>query len=123
MSQPATVMGLIEGKRALISGARKGIGRGIALTFAREGAKVVVNDLGGGTDGAGNDASPAEAVAGEIRQLGGEAIARVERVRGGWQEQEQEFFEPHKLVQYAIGATGRWVRGRDGRWALVRCVQ
>ena len=68
-------MGLCDGRVVIVTGGARGIGREHSLAFAREGAKIVVNDLGGGTDGTGNDADPAEAVVGEIRQLGGEAIA------------------------------------------------
>jgi 3-oxoacyl-[acyl-carrier protein] reductase len=65
-----------EGKVAIVTGAGRGIGRETALLLAREGAKVVVNDLGGGPrGGAGADTSVAEAVVEEIRALGGEAVA------------------------------------------------
>jgi NAD(P)-dependent dehydrogenase (short-subunit alcohol dehydrogenase family) len=60
---------------AVITGAGRGIGREYALEFARQGAKVVVNDLGGERDGTGADASPAAQVVEEIRALGGEAVA------------------------------------------------
>ena len=73
-------MGALDGRVAIITGAGRGIGREHALLFAREGAKVVVNDLGGGPDGAGADASPAEEVANEIKGLGGEAIANHDDV-------------------------------------------
>jgi NAD(P)-dependent dehydrogenase (short-subunit alcohol dehydrogenase family) len=68
-------MGKLDGRIAIITGAGRGIGREHALLFAREGAKVVVNDLGGGTDGAGSDASAAQQVVDEISALGGEAVA------------------------------------------------
>jgi NAD(P)-dependent dehydrogenase (short-subunit alcohol dehydrogenase family) len=73
-------MGLLDGKVAIITGAGAGIGRAHALLFAREGAKVVVNDLGGARDGTGNDTSAAETVAKEIRAAGGEAIASGDTV-------------------------------------------
>ena len=68
-------MGKLDGRIAIITGAGRGIGREHSLLFASEGAKVVVNDLGGGTDGAGSDASAAQQVVDEITAAGGEAIA------------------------------------------------
>ena len=71
-------MGICEGRVVIITGAGRGIGRGHALEFARQGAKVVVNDLGGAVDGSGTDLSPAEQVVEEIRGMGGEAIANAD---------------------------------------------
>jgi len=68
-------MGALEGRVAIITGAGRGIGREHALLFASEGAKVVVNDLGGAIDGSGDDRTPAEQVVGEITSAGGTAIA------------------------------------------------
>ena len=68
-------MGKLDGRIAIITGAGRGIGREHSLLFASEGAKVVVNDLGGGTDGAGADASAAQQVVDEITAMGGEAVA------------------------------------------------
>ncbi|HEY3685077.1 MAG TPA: SDR family oxidoreductase [Streptosporangiaceae bacterium] len=68
-------MGICDGRVAVITGAGRGIGREYALEFARQGAKVVVNDLGGERDGTGADASPAAQVVAEIRALGGDAVA------------------------------------------------
>jgi NAD(P)-dependent dehydrogenase (short-subunit alcohol dehydrogenase family) len=73
-------MGALDGRIAIITGAARGIGREHALLFATEGAKVVVNDLGGATDGSGSDASPAEQVVAEIKAAGGEAIANHDDV-------------------------------------------
>jgi NAD(P)-dependent dehydrogenase (short-subunit alcohol dehydrogenase family) len=64
----------------VITGAGGGIGRAEALLFAREGAKVVVNDLGGARDGTGASGSAAEAVVAEIRAAGGEAVANHDSV-------------------------------------------
>src|SRR5262245_24504599 len=73
-------MGALEGRVAIITGAGRGIGREHALLFAREGAKVVVNDLGGTPDGTGADASPAQQVVDEIVAAGGEAVANHDDV-------------------------------------------
>jgi NAD(P)-dependent dehydrogenase (short-subunit alcohol dehydrogenase family) len=72
-------MGRLDEKVAVVTGAGRGIGREIALLMAQEGAKVVVNDLGGTTDGTGTT-SIAEEVAQEIRDLGGEAVSNTESV-------------------------------------------
>ena len=66
---------LCEGKIAIVTGAGRGIGREHALSLASQGAKVVVNDLGGNVDGSGGDLSPAEQVVQEIKGMGGEAVA------------------------------------------------
>ena len=71
-------MRALDGRIAVITGAGRGIGREHALFFAREGAKVVVNDLGGSADGVGADAGPAQQVVDEIRALGGEAVANTD---------------------------------------------
>jgi NAD(P)-dependent dehydrogenase (short-subunit alcohol dehydrogenase family) len=68
-------MGTLDGRVVVITGAARGIGREHALLMAAEGARVVVNDLGGGPDGAGADESPACEVATEIRERGGDAVA------------------------------------------------
>jgi NAD(P)-dependent dehydrogenase (short-subunit alcohol dehydrogenase family) len=70
----------LDGKVMLVTGAGRGIGRDIARLAAAEGAAVVVNDLGGSTDGEGADASAAEAVVAEIRAAGGRALANPDSV-------------------------------------------
>ena len=70
---------LVE-KVAIVTGAGRGIGRGIAILMAEEGAKVVVNDLGGAVDGDGNSNSPADDVVAEIAAAGGTAIANYDSV-------------------------------------------
>ena len=73
-------MGCLEGKVMLVTGAGRGIGRDIARLAAKEGAAVVVNDLGGSTEGEGADTGPAEAAVGEIRAAGGRAAASTDSV-------------------------------------------
>ena len=67
-------MGALDGRVAIITGAGRGLGREHALLFAREGAKVVVNDLGGDMTGVGGDLSPAMEVVNEIEAFGGAAV-------------------------------------------------
>jgi NAD(P)-dependent dehydrogenase (short-subunit alcohol dehydrogenase family) len=73
-------MGALEGKVAIITGAGRGLGREHALLFAAEGAKVVVNDLGGAADGSGSDMTPAEEVVADIAKMGGEAVVNTDNV-------------------------------------------
>lgn len=70
-------MGMLTGKVVAVTGAGRGIGRAVALLCAAEGARVVVNDLGGGADGQGQDAGPAAGVAEEIAAAGGQAVANA----------------------------------------------
>jgi len=73
-------VGLLEGRVAVITGAGRGIGREHALLFAKEGAKVVVNDLGGSNAGEGDDSGPSHEVVDEIIAAGGTAVASTENV-------------------------------------------
>ena len=91
-------MGALDGRVAVITGAGRGIGREHALLFAAEGAKVVVNDMGGAMDGSGDDRTPAEQVVAEIAGFGGEAIANAEDV-ADWEGGK-------RLIDAAIEAFG-----------------
>ena len=73
-------MGLFDGKVAIVTGAGRGVGRAEAMILAQEGAKVVVNDLGGSGDGAGADSMVADEVVKEIQDAGGEAVANYSDV-------------------------------------------
>ncbi len=92
-------MGKLDGKIAAITGSGRGIGRGIALLMAKEGAKVVVNDLGASVSGEGADKGPAQQVVDEIKKAGGQAVANTDNiatVKGG-----------ESLVQTAVDSFGR----------------
>jgi NAD(P)-dependent dehydrogenase (short-subunit alcohol dehydrogenase family) len=89
----------LEGKVAIVTGAGRGIGREHALALARAGARVVVNDLGGSLAGEGEDARPAQQVAQEIVELGGEALADDENVA--------DFVGAEQMVQRALDTWGR----------------
>ena len=91
-------MGALDGRVAIITGAGRGIGREHALLYASEGAKVVVNDLGGAMDGTGDDRTPAEQVVDEIKGMGGEAVANADNV-ADWEGAQ-------RLVNAAIEAFG-----------------
>src|SRR5579863_6022275 len=100
-------MGALDGRVAIITGAGRGIGREHALLFAAEGAKLVVNDLGGAVDGSGDDRTAAEQVVDEIRSFGGEAIANGDDIASAEGAQHlveaavAEFGELHALVNNA----------------------
>jgi NAD(P)-dependent dehydrogenase (short-subunit alcohol dehydrogenase family) len=73
-------MGLLDGRVAVVTGAGRGIGREEALSLAAEGARVVVNDMGGDWNGVGSDQRPAAEVSQEIKALGGEAVPNFANV-------------------------------------------
>ena len=92
-------MSTLDGRIAVITGAGRGIGREHALLFAREGASVVVNDLGGGNDGEGSDTGPAQEVVDEITAAGGRAVANTDDV-ATWDGAQ-------RLVEQAVSEFGR----------------
>jgi len=91
-------MGALDGRVAVITGAGRGLGREHSLLFAEEGARVVVNDLGGDIHGEGADRAPAQQVVDEIEKLGGEAVANVDNV-ADWDGAQ-------RLIQTAVDTFG-----------------
>jgi len=99
IDEEGSVAGLCEGRVCIVTGAGRGIGREHALGLAAEGAKVVVNDLGGTRDGTGTDAGPAQEVVDEIVAAGGEAVANTDDI--------SEWAGAERIVQQAIDTYGR----------------
>jgi NAD(P)-dependent dehydrogenase (short-subunit alcohol dehydrogenase family) len=91
-------MGICQGRIVIVTGAGRGIGRGHALEFARQGAKVVVNDLGAELDGSGGSTGPAGEVVDAIREMGGEAVANGDDV-ADWDGAQ-------RLIKTAVDAFG-----------------
>jgi NAD(P)-dependent dehydrogenase (short-subunit alcohol dehydrogenase family) len=91
--------GICDGRVAIVTGAGRGIGRGHALELARQGARVIVNDVGAAVDGEGSDTGPAQAVVDEIVAAGGEAAANTDDVA--------DWAGAQRLVQQAIDSFGR----------------
>jgi NAD(P)-dependent dehydrogenase (short-subunit alcohol dehydrogenase family) len=92
------VTGMCEGRVAIVTGAGRGIGRAYALMLAEQGAKVIVNDLGGDRDGTGVDASPAQQVVDEITAMGGEAAVNGSDV--------SDFAAAKEMIQQAVDTFG-----------------
>src|ERR1039457_6656843 len=92
-------MGRLDGRVAIVTGAGRGIGAGVARLLAREGARVVVNDLGGALDGTGADTAPAAQVVDQIKQSGGEATVNGDDVA--------EHHAAQAIVNQAIDTYGR----------------
>ncbi len=91
--------GLCEGRVAIVTGGGRGIGREYCLMLAAEGAKVVVNDLGGARDGAGADLGPADEVVNEIKAMGGEAVANGADV--------SDFAQAKAMIDQAVSTFGK----------------
>src|SRR5262245_40200480 len=91
-------MRLLDGRVAVVTGSGRGIGREFALCFAREGARVVVNDVGASLDGQGTGEDPASQVCKEIEALGGEAVPNGDSVT--------DFDGARNLVHTAVDAFG-----------------
>src|SRR6195952_1392308 len=91
-------MGLLDGRDAIVTGSGRGIGREFALCFAREGAKVVINDVGVSLDGEGTEDDPAVQVCKEIESLGGEAVPNYDSV--------SDFDGAANIVKTAVDAFG-----------------
>ncbi len=90
---------LLEGKVAVVTGSGRGVGRGIALALAREGAKVVVNDVGCAMDGRGSEEDPAAQVVREIEALGSQGAPNYDSVA--------EFDAAERIIRSAVDAFGR----------------
>ncbi|MDO8703746.1 MAG: SDR family oxidoreductase [Sulfuricaulis sp.] len=89
----------VEGKVAVVTGAGRGIGRDVALLLAAQGAKVVVNDVGGSVHGEGTDVGPADGVVNEIRAAGGEAVVSTDSVA--------DWNSAHRIIATALDHFGR----------------
>jgi len=92
-------MGLLDGRVAVVTGSGRGIGRGIALCLANEGAKVVVNDPGSTVDGRGKEGDPAHEVVEEIKKAGGQAVANYDSVA--------DFAAAERIIKTAVDSFGR----------------
>jgi NAD(P)-dependent dehydrogenase (short-subunit alcohol dehydrogenase family) len=92
-------MALLDGKTALVTGSGRGIGRGIAIALAQEGARVVVNDLGASLAGEGTEKGPADQVVEEIRKAGGTAAANYGSVA--------DFAQATAMVEQVVKTWGR----------------
>src|SRR5215470_16067584 len=97
-NQEIDIMGALDGRVAIITGAGRGLGREHALLFASEGAKVVVNDLGGDMHGEGGDPSSAMQTVADIQAMGGEAVVNGDNV-ADWDGAE-------RMVKQAVDAFG-----------------
>ena len=90
---------LLAGKVAVVTGSGRGIGKAFALCLAREGAKVVVNDVGCSLDGRGKEGDPAQDTVNEIKAAGGEAVANYDSVA--------EFASAERIIKTAVDSFGK----------------
>ncbi|MDP2719868.1 MAG: SDR family oxidoreductase [Dehalococcoidia bacterium] len=90
---------LLKGKAAVITGGGGGLGRAVSLLMAEEGAKIVVNDIGGSKDGSGGSNSPADVTVQEIKSRGGEAVASYDSI--------VSFTAAEKLIQTCVETFGK----------------
>jgi len=125
MADPLT----LRGRTAIVTGAGRGLGRSHALLLAREGARVVVNDIGGSTDGSGADVLPAQSVVDEITAAGGVAVANhddistFEGARSVVAQALDEYGDLHVLVNNAgILRDNFFHRMTEGDWDSVVAV-
>src|SRR5512134_3034877 len=93
------MLGMVQDKVVVVTGAGGGIGRDIALALAAEGARVLVNDIGTSTSGVGSDAGPAQRVVAEIEAAGGSAAANTDSVA--------DAASANRIVQCALDHFGR----------------
>jgi NAD(P)-dependent dehydrogenase (short-subunit alcohol dehydrogenase family) len=91
-------MGICAGRIVIVTGSGRGLGRSYAVAFAREGARVVVNDLGTTLHGEGRDTATAQAVVDEIKAAGGDAVANGDDI-SDWEGAQ-------RLVQTAVDHFG-----------------
>ena len=116
--------GICEGRVAIVTGAGRGIGREHALELARQGAKVVVNDLGVSNSGEGGGTEPADEVVQAIRDSGGEAIANGADV-ADWNQTEalvRQTIEKFGRLDVVVNNAGLWKQApieemSDGEWS------
>ena len=92
-------MGMLDGRVAIVTGAGRGIGSEVSKLFAAQGAKVVVNDLGGAVDGSGGESGPADETVAAIRDAGGDAVANYTSVA--------DYDGAEGIIQQALDSYGR----------------